>query len=344
MTEKKELAFVPRRVYFEPEALEYPLGQRLYEHFRETEIPVLMTTSHNRVTGIPGSTATEAYLEAKATVVVGVKRGLDFATCKPSAHYQLPLATSCPGKCEYCYLATTLGKKPYLRVYVNIDQILDRAAEYIRKRLPEVTVFEGAATSDPLSVEPLTGSLARTIAFFGKQSHGRFRFATKQTGVTGLLGLEHQGHTRVRFSLNCRRVIKQYEHGVPGLDERLEALRRLADAGYPVGVIIAPVFVFPGWEDEYRDLLDRIEEYLGRRSDLTFELISHRFTLRARERIREVFPRTGLPLEQEGRMFKFGQFGYGKYLYSRETREQLQSVLTGAISDRFPESRIEYFV
>ncbi|KJS15768.1 MAG: hypothetical protein VR69_11990 [Peptococcaceae bacterium BRH_c4b] len=56
---------------------------------------------------------------------------------------------------------TTLGNKPYVRVYVNIDEILSAAGKYILERAPEITVFEGAATSDPLPVERYTGSLTR---------------------------------------------------------------------------------------------------------------------------------------------------------------------------------------
>jgi spore photoproduct lyase len=126
--------------------LNFPID---YLGFKLEKVPVSMTGSHNRVTGIPGKTPREAYLEAKRTLVVGVRRTLQFSSCKPSAHYQLPLATSCTGWCQYCYLNTTLGKKPYVRIYVNVEEILQQAGEYIKKRAPETTVFEGAATSDP---------------------------------------------------------------------------------------------------------------------------------------------------------------------------------------------------
>lgn len=72
------------------------------------------------------------------------------------------------GECEYCYLLNNLGKKPYVRIYVNTEEILSAARDYIEKRKPEITVFEGAATSDPIPMEPYTGILRRVIEFFGK--------------------------------------------------------------------------------------------------------------------------------------------------------------------------------
>jgi spore photoproduct lyase len=114
-------SFEPDLVFFEPDSLNYPLGQELMKRFKEKGIPIKMTTSHNRVTGIPGDTPTEAYRNAKRTMVVGVRKTLTFDTSKPSAEYAIPLSTGCMGHCHYCYLQTTLGAKPYIRVYVNTD-------------------------------------------------------------------------------------------------------------------------------------------------------------------------------------------------------------------------------
>jgi len=65
--------------------------------------------------------------------------------------------------CQYCYLNTNLGRTPYVRIYVNVDEILDQAEGYVKARRPQDTVFEGSATSDPVAVEAWTGSLARAI-------------------------------------------------------------------------------------------------------------------------------------------------------------------------------------
>lgn len=339
-----DFTYIPKRVYFEPEALEYPLGQKLHQHFKAQNIPILRTTSHNRVTGIPGSTPAEGYREAKDTMVVGVRKSKDFQTCKPSAHFQLPLATSCPGKCEYCYLQTTLGKKPYVRVYVNVEEILEKAGEYIKSRHPEITYFEGSATSDPIPVEPYTHSMAKTIDFFGRQEFARIRFVSKFTNVGSLLELEHNGHTHLRFSINLAENIRKYEHATPGLEERLKAARDTLQAEYPTGLMIAPIFLEPGWEKEYGDLLKQIKDTVADSEKLTFELITHRFTSRAKNNILDIFPGTELPMVEENRVFKFGQFGYGKFLYPKETMDEARKFFKARIGEFFPQAKIEYFV
>ena len=198
------------------------------------------------MTGIPGKTPQAGYREAKRTLVVGVKKTLTLDTCRPSADYEFSLGTSCPGGCQYCYLATTLGRKPYIRVYVNIDEILGTVEKYINKNLPKITSFEAASASDPLAVEHITGSLQKTIAFFGRQQHGRLRVVSKFSAVNGLLTIKHNGHTKFRFSINTDFIIKSYEANTATFQERLNAAEKMARAGYPLGFIIAPLFIYEG--------------------------------------------------------------------------------------------------
>lgn len=336
-----------KRVFFEQDALDYELGQKMYAEFKNKGYEINFLKSHNRVTGIPGKTPREAFFQGKSSLVVGVRRTLDFATCKPSAHYQLPLVTGCEGLCEYCYLNTQLGKKPYTRIYVNIDEILNKAKEYIEMRKPEITFFEAAATSDPVVVEPFSGSLAKAISFFGQEDFGRLRFVTKFPHVDSLLDLPHNQHTRIRFSINSDRVISTYEHRTPSLNERLEALSKVVQAGYLSGVIIAPVFLHGDWKKEYKNLLDKMAKHLeyNNNPDFHFEIISHRFTTRAKNNILEVFPDTDLPMDEEtDRKYKYGQFGYGKFVYNKEKLEEMKDFFTEHINLLFPYSKIDYII
>lgn len=337
--------FSPTRVYFEPEALEYPLGKQIYDHYAKNNVPLIITPSHNRVTGIPGKTPQAGYREAKRTLVVGVKKTLALDTCRPSADYEFSLGTSCPGGCHYCYLATTLGRKPYIRVYVNIDEILGSVKKYINKNLPNITTFEAASASDPLAVEHITGSLQKTIAFFGQQDYGRLRVVSKFSAVDGLLDVEHNNHTKFRFSINTDFVIKSYEANTATFQERLIAAGKVAKAGYPLGFIIAPLFIYEGWRKDYRQLLELLAAKIGTNAggNLSFELISHRFTARAKKIIMERFPRTTLKMDETKRKLKWGKYGHGKYMYPPEQLENLRGFMTGEIKRIFPQAEIEYF-
>lgn len=337
--------FQPKRVFFEEDALDYPLGKKIIDYFANRDADIKMIGSHNRVTGIPGDTPQQSYREAKQTLVVGVKRDLRLDTCKPSADFEFSLGTSCPGGCQYCYLQTHLGKKPYIRVYVNIEEILDKILEITQKNQPNTTSFEAASTSDPLAVEHITGSLAKTIEFFGRnQPFAKLRVVTKFANVDTLLGLNHNHSTKFRFSLNSADIIRMYEHNTASMEERIRAANKIAQSGYSLGFIIAPLFIYDRYHEGYTELFRKLADTLKPvPKDLTFELITHRFTKNAKKVIHERFPNTKLDLNEISRRKKFGRYGLVKYIYNEPDYQELKNIMMGLVKRFFPQSKIEYF-
>lgn len=339
--------FIPKRIIFEKDVLKFDTAKEILNRFKDnTNMEIINLTSNKLKQHIPGENLFSQYKEGKRTLVVGTKKSLKFQSCKPSAHYQIPLVSGCMGQCEYCYLNTQLGDKPFVRVHVNIDEILNQTEKYINERLPDITIFEGAATSDPIPVEPYTHSLEKAIIFFGKNKNARFRFVTKYNDIDSLLNLEHNNHTEIRFSINTDSVINKYEHITASADKRIEASMKVAEAGYPTGFLIAPVFIYPNWKEEYSDLLLQLKNKLPQnlKFPVTFEIISHRYTTIAKNRILQIFPESELPMNDEERKFKFGQFGYGKYLYQKENIDEIKEFFGKEIEKLFTNKEVKYII
>ena len=340
--------FIPRRIIFEKNSLDYEIGQNIYNYFKDNnEIEKIIISNNKIKQNIPDTDDIyKFYRQGKRTLAVGVKKGMKFQSCKPSANWQLPLYSGCMGQCQYCYLNTNLGDKPYIKVNVNVDDILNQAQQYINERLPLKTVFEGSATSDPLPLEPYTNSLKRTIQFFANNPNGSFRFVSKYSDVDTLLDIEHKGKTEIRFTLNTQKVIDNYENATAAIKLRLGAAKKVAEAGYPLGFIIAPVFIYEGYKEDYKKLLLNLKETLPEnlKHTLTFEVISHRYTTRAKNIITQVFPDTTLPMNDEERKYKYGQFGYGKYIYDKDTLDDMKAFFKETISNIFPDSFIKYII
>lgn len=336
--------FWPKRVFIEEKALHYPLGTVIFDRVTAAAIPVKIIGSHNRVTGIPGGSPGQSYREGKQTLVVGVKKDLRLSPCNPSADFEFSTGTSCPGGCQYCYLQTHLGRKPYIRVYVNLDEIFSAIRKITEQNAPQITTFEASSTSDPLAVEHITGSLAKTIEFFGGLDFGSLRVVTKFAAVEPLLQINHQGRTRFRFSLNAQEIIRKFEPGTATLDERIDAAQKIARAGYPLGFIVAPLFIYPGHETDYTRLFQQLKQKLNPLyPDLTFEFITHRFTKSAKNVILERFPNTRLDLDESTRRRKFGKYGLVKYIYPEAEYNRLKEFTLENVARFFPGARVEYF-
>jgi len=337
--------FVPQLVYVEPRALDYPLGQQLVRRFEDMGIEIRETTSHNQIRNLPGDNDFQKYRVAKSTLVVGVRKTLKFDTSKPSAEYAIPFATGCMGHCHYCYLQTTMGSKPYIRTYVNIDDIFEAADQYMKERAPSITRFEASCTSDIVGIDHLTHSLKRAIEYFGQSELGQLRFVTKFAHIDHLLDAKHNGRTRFRFSMNDEYIIKFFEPGTSRQEERMEAARKVGEAGYPLGFIIAPIYLHEGWKSGYKTMFEKLEAALPTSSKrgLTFELIQHRFTKPAKRVIEKNYPMTKLELDETKRKWKWGRYGIGKYVYTDEEQEDIKDTLGQYIQTYFPDATIEYF-
>ncbi len=345
--EPKKL-WIPKRVLFTPEALDEPFGQQIFERVSRLHLPIEIL-KNNRLTNLRGDDEKETYRLSKTTmaVVKAPPSAFKLQPIPPSADWQFHLAQGCPAHCQYCYLAGSLSGPPVVRVFANLLSILENTAQYIDPNKP--TSFEASCYTDPLSIEHLTGSLAECISFFGKQENGRLRFVTKFANVEPLLQIPHNGHTRWRFSVNAEIVSKRLEGGTASLQQRLSAMRLAAlskekgGGGYPIGAVIAPIMPIPDWEHVYNNLFDNMEQQLDFNPDLTFELISHRFTPGSKEVLMSWYPNTSLNMNEESRSMKRNKFGGVKYVYTKDVMQELRSFFENEISRRFPQAKILYW-
>jgi spore photoproduct lyase len=210
----------------------------------------------------------------------------------------------------------------------------------------EGTTFEASCYTDPLGIEHLTGALAESIKFFGAwESAVQLRWTTKFDAVDQLLTLEHKGRTRVRFSLNAASVSRDFEGGTANVAQRLRALRKMALAGYPVGLTIAPIMPVAGWREEYGELLRSVAAALAGvpAVDLTAELITHRFTPGSKEVLIGWYPKTTLDLREEARTQKRTKFGGFKYVYPKDSMAEMREFFQETIAEVLPGAKILYW-
>ena len=333
--------WMPEQVLFTPAAVAEPWGQQILARIESLNLPVEIL-AHNRITGLRGENERETYQIAKRTlaVVTAPPSSFKLSPIPPSADWQFHLAEGCPAHCQYCYLAGSLQGPPVIRAFANLPQTLANLAAY--ERTGEATSFEVSCYTDPLGIEHLTGSLAECIRYFGTREDGYLRWVSKFDGVDSLLDLPHNGRTRCRFSVNAAPVSLRFEGGTAPVAARLQALRKLAlptvrgGGGYPVGLVIAPIMPIEDWQLHYGQLLDSIETALDFDCDLTFELISHRFTPGSKETILKWYPQTKLEMDEASRTAKRNKFGGTKYVYEKDVMKELRGFFDRELSRRFP--------
>lgn len=332
----------PKQVIFTSDALQNDFAGKIYERIKNLGIDITETKG-NRIGGVKGKTDAEIYRNAKSTLaVVQAPPGqFKLQPIPPSADYQFHLAQGCPAHCQYCYLAGSLKGAPVVRVYGNLTQIIENTRSY--DQLDRITSFEASCYTDPLAFEHITGSLEESIRHFGQRENAHLRWVTKYDDVGSLLSIPHNKRTRCRFSLNAEEIAKSLEIGVAPLQNRLKALKQMAEHGYPVGIVLAPIIPYPGWEDGYTRLFQLISHALPVGHDVTFEFITHRFTPGSKDILNTWYPNSKLLMEESERATKFNKFGGVKYVYKPGVMKQMKNKFLQLLSDDVPQAKVLYW-
>jgi spore photoproduct lyase len=223
-----------------------------------------LDTSHNRIE-LNETDALALHRAGKRTLVFGeLKTAVRFSeergnTCPNYWHFS-PYGF-CPYDCKYCYLAGTQGVKfsPTVKIYVNLPEMLGEI-DRIARRLKTPAAFYLGKLQDALALDPLTAYSTVLVPFFAEHPYARLTLLTKSANVDRLLGLDHQWHTILSWSVNPPEVCEAFEENVPTMDKRLEAMRRVASAGYPVRAVMMPIIPVEGWQDIYSAFTSRLLE------------------------------------------------------------------------------------
>jgi spore photoproduct lyase len=343
----------PKRVLATRSALEWEHGRAIVARAEALEIPVVRLSSDRLALGLPEDER-QAYALAKQTlaVVVAPRSKLKLQPIAPSADWRVDLAEGCPAHCGYCYLAGSLKGPPITRAYANLPEIEDVLPPLLGQgtitsrsaaRAGEGTTFEASCYTDPLALEHLTGSLSALIAWFGRwEAPAQLRFTTKFAAVEPLLGLAHNGRTRMRASVNPASYAR-FEGGTSPVAERLAALAQVGSAGYPVGLTIAPIIAAEGWEQAYRELIAQAAAALAGLPDITVELITHRYTPGSKAVLESWYPGSALDMSTDRRAEKRTKFGSIKHVYDAATMRGLRRFFEAEIAQALPTARILYW-
>jgi spore photoproduct lyase len=209
-------------------------------------------------------------------------------------YFVVNFASNCPMDCSYCYLQEYLAQNPALKVFSNVDDLMAEADEFLAKHPRFFFRIGTGEITDSLAQEPYIGFARAVVPFFARQPNVLLELKTKSDCVDGLLGLDPKERVVVSWSMNPQPVIDRDEHGTASLEERLRAARRCQGAGYRLGFHFDPMIEYPGWEDDYRRLVEEIFATLDWRRISWLSLGVLRQTPGLRRTMGERFPRTNL--------------------------------------------------
>jgi spore photoproduct lyase len=162
---------------------------------------------------------------------------------------------NCPLNCVYCILQYYLNQ-PATIIYTDFSKIFSE----LRKKLaaqPERFFRIGTGElSDSLAYYGSMLFAREAIEIFAEIPNGILELKTKTVNTDDLLGLRHNGHTVLAWSLNPQPIIDEFELNTTPLSKRLRAAAQAAEAGYLLAFHLDPILTVPDWQSLYDEMLD----------------------------------------------------------------------------------------
>jgi spore photoproduct lyase len=216
----------------------------------------------------------------KKTLYLTRNKGAFIRPCPGTSHYTccnykiLHIGTYCGMDCAYCILQSYFHP-PLLQFFVNHDELFHSLDEAFSKK--EIARIGTGEFTDSLIWEQIYPFSKQLVHKFSNQSRAVLELKTKTTRVENLLHLKHNRKTILAWSLNTEKMILETERRTATLSARLHAANRCEAAGYPLAFHFDPIFIYPGCETDYRNVIRLLFNHVSSENIAWISLGTFRF-------------------------------------------------------------------
>lgn len=185
-------------------------------------------------------------------------------------NYYFSHMLNCIYDCRYCFLQGMYPSANYV-IFINYEDFqtainevmtnhltnLQQTGAIIKDEMQKVYFFSGY-DGDSLAYEPITQFIENFLPFFANTPYAILELRTKSTNIKSLLRLQAITNCIVAFSFTPQDLSTKIEFGVPSVTKRIQAMKKLAEKGWKIGLRFDPLLYTNDFETHYRQLVGAI--------------------------------------------------------------------------------------
>ena len=248
----------PQRILVEKSIRDLPLTKTIIERLRGVPLEYI-----NQVKPPPLEQVQDFWLSGQKVLLLCKNKGRFFEPCPGTKNYLcclykiLNFATNCYLNCTYCILQAYLNN-PFMVLYTNTNEMFRELDEVLNQHSKTIYRIGTGEYTDSLILDHLTSFTRLIVPYFASRANAFLELKTKTDIIENLEGLEHRGKTIVSWSLNAEPIIRSEEKNACSLDGRIKAAYQCQKWGYKLGFHFDPLIYYPGWEDDYKKVVDKL--------------------------------------------------------------------------------------
>lgn len=172
-------------------------------------------------------------------------------------NYYFSHMLNCLYDCRYCFLQGMYQSANYV-LFVNYEDFQKEIRQICNASPEEKIHFFSGYDCDSLALEPVTGFAEYFLPFFSDIPNAWLELRTKSTQIRSLLNKEAFSRCIVAFSLSPDEIALKVEDKAPSLIRRLDAMCKLQEQGWPLGLRFDPLIYQRGYQQQYKNLFEQV--------------------------------------------------------------------------------------
>lgn len=246
-------------IYIEEAVREHPRSKDILSRFPQAQV-----INCGRYTEIFNRKAQNFRLQKRLPALILARKHEKFIRRTPAGYgiggaenFYYAHMLNCIYDCRYCYLQGMFRSAHYV-LFVNFEDFDNEMAALLEQHSRHKLWFFSGYDCDSLALEPVSRFAEHSLHWFKTQPNANLELRTKSTQIRSLLKHPPLDNVVVAFSLNPDPIIKRLEHKTPSLERRLAAIKRLQQAGWPVGLRFDPLIYCEHYPQIYRSFFHRV--------------------------------------------------------------------------------------
>ncbi len=245
-------------VYIEKNILQHPRTQRILQKIKPLQV---IECDHYKQVFNPKSQNFRIQ-KTEPALILAEKQGARIFKAPAGfgiggeVNYYFSHMLNCLYDCRYCFLQGMYSSANYV-VFINFEEFM-QDIKLISEQATSPIYFFSGYDGDSLAFEPITHFVREFIEFFRPLKNAVLELRTKSTNIKELLKQTAFDHAVVAFSFTPDEISRELEHKVPSVKKRIQAMRAVAEQGWPIGLRFDPLIYHPNFKILYQQLIDDI--------------------------------------------------------------------------------------
>jgi len=278
-------------IYFERELKDHPQTTRILDKFPnlphiECEHYGELFNRHNQNFRLQKSESALILANKKGKLVLPAPAEYNIGG---QHNYYFSHMLNCIYDCRYCFLQG-MYKSAHNILFVNYIDIHQAIVNTIEQHSDSPVYFFSGYDCDSLALEPISGFIENILPLFRKYPQAYLELRTKSTQIRNLMAIEPIQNCIVAFSLSDEQSSTEIEHKTPSLQKRINALVKLQNHGWPIGLRFDPLIFNPDYKNRYRELFKQVFSQLDSRKIHSVSLGSLRLPTAFFKKISALYP------------------------------------------------------